>query len=118
MSPKKTLLIPFGHQLMHRPDGEKSNEEIYRSIPALNRLAIVAMAVSNKLSSEGRESLFYEKGNTDPELRVLKVEVAMIRRDVIENAQPDLEWMSSAKPISSKSFDTAGPDEWTTPPQP
>jgi hypothetical protein len=108
----KPLLIPFGDELTFRPTTEHLNEEVYRSIPALNRLANAVVLVTNKLSSDARNALYFEKENMDPSLRATKIEAAMIMRDIIENAPPDPEFLSQFKPVPRQSFDTAEKDIW------
>lgn len=109
---RKTLLIPFGAELRCRESGEHSNEEVYRSIPALNRLANAVVLVTNKLSNEARDALYFQKKDMDPALRTTQIEVAMIKRDIIENAPADPEFLSRFKPVPRQSFETADNDIW------
>lgn len=99
-----SLVIPFGEKLSFRPHDEKMNEEIYSTIPALNELTKSALAVSNKISQDARNALFFQDGATAPELRTLTVVVGMVKRDQMENAQPDLQYMSGQQPVPAPSF--------------
>lgn len=109
-------VIPFlGDSIMSRDPGERLNEEVYRSIPALNSLANAAAAVGNKLSQEARNALFFNKGQ-DPELRALTVADSLFRTHSMQGAQPDLEWLRGQEPVSRKEFEEESPDEWL--PQP
>lgn len=109
---RKALLIPFGTEVMHRAVGEHLNEEVYRSIPALNRLANTVVLVTNKLSNEARDALYFQKDDIDPALRTTQIEVSMIKRDIIENAPADPEFLAKFKPVPRESFQTADNDIW------
>lgn len=114
IEPRKssTVLYPFGEALQYRSSVERMHEEVYSVIPVLNELANTSVRLSNRLSQESRNALFFEDSSTDPAIRVLKVEVGMVKRDQMERAIPDMQYLAGQQPIPHQSFDTADKDEW------
>lgn len=106
------VLYPFGEALRYRSSVERMHEEVYSVIPVLNELANTSVRLSNKLSQESRNALFFEDSSTDPAIRVLKVEVGMVKRDQMERTVPDMHYLAGQQPIPHQSFDTADKDEW------
>lgn len=117
ISSRNNVIAFVGEGVEHRDPGERLDEEVYRAIPALTHFASAAMEVSNKLSLHARNALFFEKGS-DPELRALKVENALVMRHAMDSVQPDVEWMRSADPTSRKDFQSADNDLWVGPAAP
>lgn len=109
------VLFPFGDAVEFRPQAEKINDEVYRSIPALNHLATTTLTVTNKISQDARNALLLDDGKVDPEMRVLKVELGMVKRDQMESAQPDLDYMHSAAPAGRRDFESPENDAWLSP---
>lgn len=108
---KSGISLNGDRQVEARDQSECLDEEVYRSIPALNELANSAMKVGNMLSRDGREALFFESAK-DPELRSLTVEGTLVSRHDMETAQPDVEWMNGIQPAARKSFETPNSDDW------
>lgn len=108
-------VIPLaGDEVVCRDSAERLNEEVYRSIPALMHFANAAMQLSNKLSLDARNALFFDAAG-DPELRALKVENALVKRHDMESVQPDMEWLRGMSPATRKDFETADNDVWLSP---
>lgn len=110
-----TLFFPFVDELEFRTREEKVHDEIYRSIPALNHLVTSALNVTNKIPLEARNAILLQDGKIDPALRVLKVEVGLVKRHEMENAQPDMDYLAGAKPASRKEFESKDNDPWIEP---
>jgi len=106
------LIFPFLDELQSRPPEDVVVDEVFRDIPALNHLAAAVLTVSNKMSHASRNALLLGDGTTDPQLRVLQVEVGMIQRDQIENAVPDLDYLKGQAPQPRQAFETPDNDIW------
>lgn len=113
-------IFPLGDQLGARAPEERFNEQVYRTIPALDDLAQAAARIGNKLSQEARDSLFYGAEKFTPEVRALKIEVSLLQLKNRETVQPDLEYFNGLAPRSKKDFanEQKDNDEWLTPPSP
>lgn len=115
MIPSLNKAVPImGDEVVGRDPDERLDEEVYRSMPALTSFANAAMIVSNKLTLEARNAMFFEH-DSDPELRALKVEASLMRLHDMESAQPDLDWLRGAEIKTRKDFDTADNDMWLGP---
>jgi len=109
-------VTPFDKEIRARRGEEVIAEEVYQSIPALNAIATATMAISTKLSLEARTALFFPPAGADESLRQLSVELALKRRDDMENASPDLAYMAAQKPATRQEYESAENDLWM--PQP
>jgi hypothetical protein len=112
-------LAPFGASIRSRQVGERLNEEMYRTIPALNGLAASVIQIAQKLSQDGRAALFTSPSQ-DVEMRSLRVEVALARREEAQNFEPDLAWLGKVEPPPKGSFQSKNlhEDEWLNPEPP
>lgn len=115
MTAQSPIIFPFGDEITYRHAGEKINDEAYRGIPALNALVTSTLVVSNKITQDARDALLLQDGKIDPSLRVAKVEVGMVKRHAMENAQPDLEYLSGLSAASRRDFETPDNDIWFSP---
>lgn len=122
MTSSSNNLRPFvGDEVACRDGGERLNEEVYRSIPALTTFANALVAVGNKLAHDAREALFFEKGR-DPGLRAVIVETAMVRHHQLNSVEPDLEWLRGAENDNVKTrrqdYESSENDIWLGPSAP
>lgn len=106
------IVFPFADEVSYRDPAEKINDEAYRGIPALNALVTSALIVSNKITQNGRDALLLHDGKIDPSLRVGQVELGMIKRHAMENAQPDLEYLNGMAPAPRQDYETPKNDIW------
>jgi hypothetical protein len=109
------LIIPFGAQVYARAPDERTIEEVYTNIPALESLAKASLTVGNKLGHDAYRALFMDTAADDPGIRQLQLEVAMVKRDSLSEVQPDLEYFNGAKPVARTSPDLARDDDWLKP---
>lgn len=107
----------FGKALRVRQPDEFANDDGYLTIPAINQLAGVAQTLGNKLTNEARNALFFAR-NADPELRAVKVELALQHLDMMRNAQPDPEYFRGATRPDPSTYVTAENDLWLDTPAP
>ncbi|WP_199030758.1 hypothetical protein [Ralstonia sp. ASV6] len=110
-------LIPFSDTVVSRPQHEKIDDEVYRSIPGLNALATPVQILSKKLSLSARNALFYMDRNADPSLRRVAVELGVERQLMMEGAEPDLGYLQGEVAATRKQFETPNNDIWVTPEQ-
>ncbi|HEP6431473.1 TPA: hypothetical protein VDB83_005805 [Burkholderia cenocepacia] len=111
-------LIPFGPELVARTRQEKIDQEVYRTIPALNSLANASLALSTKLTLDARNALFYANRAIDPSLRRVAVELGVERRLFMEGAMPDVEYLAGQEKATRQQYETAENDIWLAPDEP
>lgn len=105
-------LFPFSDEVACRPAHEKIDDEVYRSIPALNELANASLALSSKLTLNARNALFYTNRSADPSLRRVAVELGVQRRLEMEGAAPDLTYLAGQEKATRQQYETADNDVW------
>ncbi|CAJ6618419.1 Uncharacterised protein [Burkholderia pseudomallei] len=111
-------LIPFGPELVARTRQEKIDQEVYRTIPALNCLANASLALSTKLTLDARNALFYANRAVDPGLRRVAVELGVERRLSMESAVPDADYLAGQEKATRQQYETAENDIWLSPDEP
>jgi len=105
-------VFPFASELRSRSRQEKIDEEVYRSIPALNDMANAVLGLSTKLSLDARQALFFSDLAADEKLRRVAVELGVERRLAMEGAIPDQAYLAGQAKTPHQAFDTAEPDDW------
>lgn len=105
-------LYPFGDELIARAPQERVYEEVHQGIPALSSLADATVALSNRLTKDARNALFFSAPGADPGLREVAVEVALRRREEMAVAQPDLDYLRGQQPAKRQDYETAENDLW------
>lgn len=105
-------LLPFGKDIRARATEEKVFEEVYQSIPALAAIADTTVALSNRITSDARNALFFSAAGVDPSLRELPVELAFKRRHDMEQARPDADYMAGMQPAKRDDFAGDSQDDW------
>jgi hypothetical protein len=109
-------LYPFGDELAARTSQERVYEEVHQGIPALAAMADATISLSNRLTKEARNALFFTTPGADASLREVAVEVALQRREEMEVAQPDLDYLRGQQPAKRQDYETADNDLWTPKP--
>jgi hypothetical protein len=109
-------LHPFGDALIARAPQERVSEEVHQGIPALSSLADATVAVSNRLTNDARNALFFSAPGSDSGLREVAVEVALRHREEMGVAQPDIEYLRGLQPAKRQDYETAENDLWMSKP--
>lgn len=105
-------LFPFGDTIRARDPEERVLEEVYQSIPALSALADTTVALSNRMTGDARNALFFAPAGAERSLRQLSVELALKRRHEMETAQPDSQYLGAEKAAKRRDYETPEPDIW------
>jgi hypothetical protein len=115
---EKIQIYPFGDELVARTSQERVYEEVHQGIPALAAIADATISMSNRLTKDARNALFYTTPGADASLREVVVEVALQRREEIAVGQPDAAYMLGQKPAKHQDYETADNDMWMMPKPP